>query len=449
VSARRSRLNRVLAWAVILPCILAPLLAMGLLTQATLAYKQHPVRTGDPLADAYLQALVDYDLVADPKVQWQAYALSSIQSADQRDIPDRVWRELEQRFGNTADYWLLCFSCRPVHKKYLSPVAGVELWDEASYLEQARARGVADWRVVFWLLRKYSTFWEEEARSVLGQSDPGSKASWDKQFEYRTWRNAEVIRRHGPARRELFAALARAGADQAQAQYELAFRAFEDGDLASAISYMAAGNSAAHNTVAFGPPVTQLLAAAAQGQPLAGDRLLTGRLKQVYYGVGEPSYPRRLSMMRYLSRWAVERNDKAALSTLQRFSCRFGAATGASEMQANVGIIGNTVLLKAYRSAQPQLSSVQAQRCSAISLELGQIRSATGAIPLPSFGLSLTPQSTGWQRYWEIMKTVSDGGRSAVVNDLDLSCTELLARQSAVAKLQQRLEQFAPPLPWE
>lgn len=449
MNARRARLGRAAAGAVILPCILAPLLALGLLTQATLTHVQRPVQTGDALADAYLQALVDYDLVAEPAVQWQAYALSSVPSANQRDIPARVWRELEQRFGNTADYWLLCFTCRPVRKKYLSPVAGVELWDDASYLEQARARGVADWRVYYWLLRKYSTFWEEEASAALGLSSPGSKSPLEVQFAYCTKRNAEVIRRHGPARRELMAALARAGADQAQAQYELAFRTFEDGDLASALRYLAAGNRAAHNAAALGPPVTQLLAAAVQGQPLATDRLLTGRLKQVYYGIGEPSYPPRLRMMRYLSRWAAERNDKAVLSSLQRYSCRFGAASGASEMQAHVGTVLSKTLLKAYRTAQPQLNAVQAQRCTALSLELGQIRSAAGFIPMPTFGSNLAPQPTGWRRYWEILKSASDGSRAVVVLNLEQSCTELLTQQSALSKLQQRLEQFALPLPWE
>lgn len=449
MSARRTRLNRAVAWAVVLPCILAPLLALGLLAQVTLTYKPLPVRTGDALTDSYLQALVDNDLVTNEAVQWQAFAFSSIPRERQRDLPESTWHELEQRFGNTPDYWLLCHTSRPVRKQYLSPVAGVKLWDSRSYLEQARLRGVADWRVYYWLSRNYSFSWEEEADSALGISCPKNKAPLEEYFAYCTRRNAEVLRRHGSARRELFAALAQAGANQAQAQYELAFRTFEDGDLPGALSHIAAGNAAPHNSFGFGPPLDKLLAAAAQGQPLAGDRILTGRLKQDYYGVPAPDFSRTKRMVKYLSRWAAERRDATALTVLHRFNCRKGTAAGADDYQALGGVVGETELLRAYRNAQPQLSTAQVQRCSDISLELGKIRSEMKLIPRPSFGSVSTSRPAGWLGFLADLKWLSDGGRSAVVNDLEQSCAELLARQSATAKVQARLERFAPPLPWE
>ncbi len=269
-TAPRTRRAKALAWILAVVLLGAPLLALALLGYTALGFQQHPVQTGDALVDAYLQGLIDNDLVANPAVQWQDYAFSYTSDARRRDVYEAQWRRLEQRFGKTADYWLLCHAVRTERQRYLSPVAGVELLDGVAYLEQARAAGVADWRVCYWLLRNYSREWEQEAAAALGLREPGSSARLQEHVAYYTQCSAEVERRHGAARRELRAELARAGAQEAQAQYLLALDSFAQGDLAGALACIAAGNAAPHNSVAHSPHVAALAGGGGAGRAPGG-----------------------------------------------------------------------------------------------------------------------------------------------------------------------------------
>lgn len=425
-----------------------PLLALLALALVTLGMPQRRVHTGDALLDAYLQALVDHDLVTRPDAQW-LWGAGFLEIAFYRnDLPEAVWARLEQRFGGSADFWLLCYACRMRDSKHLSPVAGVKLWDNVAFLEQARDRGVADWRVYYWLARRYSEAWEEEAASALNVaapaqgSPPGERVAYARQCS--TW----IEQHHGAARSELLAALAHSGAQEAPAQYELAYYAFASGDDDAALRLMRAGNSAARNVFPHTPEVAALLRAAAQGRPLGGDRLLTGLLTLDYLGADYWDMRPRRQMVQHLWRQAVAAGDGAALTELQRYCICKGSAAGL-DVHASLYAVSALVRLQAaYAKAHPHLNAEQARRDAALKAELAGFKSRLRSTGIEFAGA--LPAEPQWpEQLWEMLCTSSGGGREKPMAWLEQFCDQLLAQQAGLPGVQSELSGLNVPGPWE
>lgn len=427
----------------------APLLALLALALVTLGMPQRQVHTGDALLDAYLQALVDRDLVTKPDAQWLTGAWTADGSASYRnDLPEAVWAGLEQRFGGSADFWLLCYACRMHNSQYRSPAAGVVLWKNVAYLEQARERGVADWRVYYWLARRYSEAWAEEAASALDVPPPAQNSPLRENVAYARQCSAWIEQHHGPARREVLSALAQSGAQEAPAQYELAYYAFARGADDAARRFMRAGNLAARNVFPHTPEVAALLRAAAQGRPLGGDRLLTGLLMLDYVGVDYWDMRPRRHMVQHLWRQAVVASDGAALTELQRYCTRKGSAAG-SDVHASLYAVSTLVRLQAaYAKAHPHLSAEQARRDAALKAELAGFKSRLRSTGIDFAGA--LPAEPQWpQQLWDKLCTVSGGGREKPRAWLEQFCDQLLAQQAGLPGVQRELSACATPGPWE
>lgn len=366
-------------------CVIAlpPLALLLALLWATFMHRPQPVNTGDALLDAYLQAAVDENLL-----------LRSMRYGDilrWESLSERQWQSVEQRFGEDPRYWMLRYYVDAQADAYLSPIAQVQLDSPVRYLEQARDRGCADWKILYALAQAYHEAWWNEAIGQLGNSAsrPGVKATSQQRYEYLHKVRMEVDRRHGKVLDPLLAQLAACGGDQAQVRYLLAQYKCERGDFPGALAELSTGNKLHSNTNPVGFPLDALRQAAAQGLLLAGDSILNGYLIRLDDYSALP-FIRSKDMVRVLAEWASDRGEIAAIHELHTYGCRFSSAQNSTTMSSLAGLTQVATATKALERARPQPSSKQQQaRIQARKLRLqivNQHKSLNNSSPLNSLG---------------------------------------------------------------
>jgi hypothetical protein len=438
----------------VLLLLLAPALAAwGVLAWFTLRHQQRPVHTGDVMLDACLQALVDNNMISDSRDAWSYLTGMERSGTVSRPKLDQTWRELEQRYGGDVHFWMLCYNLQwPPQAadpdsggKYISAVAGVQLADRVWFLEQARARHCADWRVLLALVRSYEYAWTAEARSSLQLAYPGNKASTTQHYEYFHATAREIQRKHGALRDKLKRELLQAGAGQAQVHYQLAIMACIDGDLDEALAQVRAGNAAPENATGTGAPLEQLWAEAEQGRALGGDGVLSGYLTLTGTIVELPSYILYRYGIRYMAYKAARRKDAAALSVLYRASCRLGSAQNTDKIQQMVAVVIQASVLKEYKDATPQLPAPVAQRLASATVERAKLKDAVRQAPMIDI-FPMLPFSAR-QAELELSELASDG-RLYMLRLLDHYCTSGQAEQAALGKTRQRFIALEKLDPW-
>jgi hypothetical protein len=425
----RKIVRLVLSFVLLLP----PLAVFMLIALTALTHRQRPLRTGDALSDAYLQALVGsgaWDIMQDGNY-----------SGTQGVIPEAQWRLWEQQFGQDPQFWLLCYHQRPWGEEYVSRFAGVKTTGNTRFLEAARERGVADWRVLRWLAGGYTGKWNQEARDVLGLNQPKNKAPPREWLDFYAKTSVELLRRHGPQLRQISDELRRAGKDQAVAYYQLAMLEAECCDVKGALADIRAGNAAAHNDMDLGPPYSLLVREARQGRPLTGDAVVSGMLASDYLSVALPNFLRYKNMVRVLSAWAVQNGDLAALDALHEYCCRFGMAEGAASIQALVAVVNDGIVLDAIATIQPP----SAQRKAVISqarVALGQIKSTVRMTG--SMQQGLTPVLKAQDVIMYLFAAPNCGGRYVTLDYQQKQGQYLLSEQTAMAgPVRQQFEALA------
>ncbi len=439
--ARRRAYLRLIAVLVALPA----LCAYAWLAYATLTHRQLLVRTGDTLLDAYLQAVVDNDRVTNPGAfyAWNSQLIYS--PGDTFQLPEQEWYSLEQRFGDDPRFWMLCYNLRREPSEYVSPVAGVEVYGRTKYLEQARQRGAVDWTVLSWLTLHYSNAWMRDAQKALCLSSPSLKSPPQAGFDYYCQLNTEITKRHGTVRQQLLGELLRAGADQAQTHYQLAKYAYDMGNPQGALRELAAGNAAPNNSAGIGAPFDALIKSASQNQTLAGDRLLTGSLAQLWSALPQTDLTHMRRMSQYLAQVANERHDVAARRTVHLFNCRYGSADGAPTLQRMLAVITARGLWTTLEQAGPLTAAQKQEQSTTTALAarlLTAIRGAATGPGLPPVG------PAPWLKQLQALPATAGGGREEAMVQLDFACTGLLIEQSGLAattpQLYQQLEQAGP-----
>lgn len=428
MSVRRA--VRLVMYAVL---ILPPLAVFLLIALATLAHRQRPLHTGDALSDAYLQALAE-------RVAWDSMTSWNYAGA-QGAIPEAQWQRWEQQFGKDPQFWLLCYHQRPWGQEYVSPFAGVKLSGNARFLEAARERGAADWRVLRWLAGGYTAMWNQEARDALGLNPPKNKAAPQEWLDYYVKTSAEMLRHHQPQLRQICDELRGAGQDQALAHYQLAVIETDCGDYHGALADLIAGNAAAHSEMDLGPPYDLLIRAARQGKPLAGDEVVSGMLASDYISVALPNFLRYKDMVRALSAWAAQNGDLAALDAIHEYCCRFGQAEGAGNIQALVAVVNDGIVLGAAARVQPH----SAGRTAAISQARVVLGKVTSIVRMSgSARQGLTPKLQAQDLLMGMFAAPSCGGRYATLKMQREQGQDLITEQSALAgPIRQQFEQLA------
>jgi hypothetical protein len=264
--------SRVISLAVLALALLPPL-AIYLYTVAlALVHQPKPVKTGDALLDTYLQTTVDNGEYFDRlRVTVRNYA-----DLDVRRIRKSQWREWEQKYGGDPNFWMLCFYLRDKPGADVWPDDQAHLPDRYRYLEEARRRGAADWKVLYQLYTGHRKEWSKDAQLALGLATPnwwpGLSRSVLTNF-HRTI-NREMERRHGPEHRRLLQELLAAGGGQAQVHYMLARFANDCGDDATALKELEAGNRAPACDSAAGFPQAAIWRISSKGAYIGGDKML-------------------------------------------------------------------------------------------------------------------------------------------------------------------------------
>jgi hypothetical protein len=414
--------------------ILPPLAAAVLMARAALAHKQRPVLTGDALSDAYLQVVVDSGA-------WDIMQAGSYQGM-QGCIPDAQWLNWEKQFGQDPRFWLLCYHQRPWGQEYVSRLAGVKMTGNTRFLEQARERGAADWRVLRWLAGAYTGKWNEEVRDALGLNPPKNKAAPQEWLDYYAKTSAELLRRHEPQLRQIEDELRIAGKDQALAHYQLAMIETECCDYQGALAAISAGNAATRYDMDLSPPYDILVRAARQGRPLAGDKVLSGMLASDYIAIALPNFLRYKNMVRALSAWAMQNGDLAALDTLHAYCCRFGMAEGAQNIQALVAGMMDGIVLDAAANIQPQNSAQRKAVISKARVLFGKIKSAVRSTSAMQLGY--IPKLKAQFVILDLFSAPSCGGRYETLDYKQGQGQDMIIEHSALAvTIRQQFEELA------
>jgi hypothetical protein len=408
--------------AVLALLIVPPLIALGLLAWATLSHRPRPVRTGDALLDAYLQALVDSGVASGSE------SFSPLENS--AALPGAVWRDWEQRFGADPRFWMLCYYMRPSGTQREAGDTTYNGWD-IEYLRTARERGSTDWIALLNLLHLEYSGWREAARAGLGLRVPDRSATpaERQRFAARLW--AEVQRVHGPQFEQLQAELRAAGAGQAQAHYYLAQLAADGGDIPGALGEINAGNAAPNNDVYIGFPFDALLTTSGQGQALAGDTMYSAVLHIASIPVSIPNSSGFKHMVRELAAWAAQRGDLAALQALHRCCCRCGSSAGADRMQATLAAGADGNVLKAIQDLTPATDTTRLRALSAAQVQRGQIRSALYAIGPSAQSLPAIP--SGLSMVLEGAPATLCGGRYLSMEMQRSFARDLITQQAALS----------------
>jgi hypothetical protein len=412
--------------------VLPPLIALMLLAYATLAHHPRPVHTGDALLDAYLQALAD----SDEDLTIQSHWLYPIKNM----IPPANWKEWELQYGKDPHFWMLYYYGR-LYERVYGKVPPSHNTSDVSFLRAARARGAADWVVLLTLVRHEASDWNESARKTLALASPGYNATQQERerFDALIW--AEVTRVHGTELAQLMDELRRSGADQAQAHYYLAQIACERGDMSGALSELAAGNAALHNDAGLGLPFDALAAAARQGQPLAGDSVISGQLKLGYDSFRFHSFRRYKHLVQSVSAWAVRQRDISALQVLHRCCCRYGVSEGAGPLQAEVAAGMEATVLDSVQQFTYGTATVRGQVLSQAQAQHRTINTALHSLDISR--LSITWPSA-WDIVFESAPAVSYGGRYLMLDMLRGYSRDLISEQTALAgPVRQQFEALA------
>jgi hypothetical protein len=414
-----------------------PLVLLLVLTWFTLTHQPQRVNTGDALLDAYLQAAVDNNVIIDVARCWNDYG----ETSHRYSLPAEQWQDLEQRFGGDPRYWMLRCYYETQQDSYTSQIAGVDIDSRLHCLEQARERGHADWMILFRLVQAYEQAWSIQASDKLRAvaPAPGSKATQKQKFAYRHKLRQEVDHRHGLALQQLLTELKNCGNDQALVHYMLARIECERGNYAGAISELRAGNAAPRRDSGTGYPYNVLRQTAAQGLPLAGDRLLAGCLERWYYDCDAQSYLDYVGYkdaVRILSSQAAGKHDLVALRVLHSFSCRFGSLRGAPLIQAMVGTVMESIVRKAipqsnqHSTPQSQQALAEAQRLHSELLK--EYKSINSNSPFNAlFKPSLAISSPGYALRSYATRLL--GGIFFSLSENEAWCDSLLMEQQGLA----------------
>jgi hypothetical protein len=412
--------------------MLPTLAALGLLAYATLAHQPRPVHTGDALLDAYLQALADSDADLTTQTYWLV--------PNKNTIPPANWKEWEQQYGKDPYFWMLYYYGWLYDCEY-GKVPPSPNTSEVNFLQEARARGAADWVVLLTLLRHEASDWNVSARKTLVLASPGNNATQAERerFDALIW--TEVTRVHGTELAQLIDELRQAGADQAQAHYYLAQIASERGDMSGALQELAAGNAAPKNDAGLGLPFDALTAAARQGQPLAGDSVIAGQLTLAYDSFAFHNFRHFKQMVRSMSAWAVRQRDISALQVLHRCCCRYAVSEGAGLLQAEVAAGTETTVLDAVQQLTYSTATVRRQA-------LSHARTQNRTINTALLALDASRRSFTWPSAWDMLiestPSASSGGRYSTLDMLRGESLDLITQQTALAgPVRQQFEALA------
>ncbi len=442
---KRRRVYLCVLWALALAPVLLPL---GLYVHAALAYRPQPVACSDPLLREYLQALVGHDLVVSPQAVKPDFFAAPQLPGGPGQLPEALWQDWEARYGETADFWLLCLNARAPGTGYDAVLAGLRTPGAMRYLDAAYARGAVDWRVLVRLTRWCEGAWRDEAEAALHLPGLKRNATGQQQLERAAIIGAEVQRRHGAVRAELLARLLTLGADEAQAHYLAAQLAFNDGDAAGALAQLAAGNAATGAAHDQGPLFSTLQREAGEGRVLGGDRLLAGRVwceisDMVFVNTNDMT-----AIVQCLREQALERRDARALSTLHRFCCRLASAPGLSEIEPIYASRWDKNLLRDFQALTPPpppaqqkiIAAALAQQSAAHKQLLALVQSRQ-AQPAAAVGVL--------DRLLAGCAVSSSGGRGQLTAYYERACADLLRTQTGLVAVRREYVQLELLDPWK
>jgi len=335
--------------------ILAPLLVWLTIVIAALGMHARPVATGDKLLDRYLQELVNRGLVLPPPADTSQKPML---------LDDSVIAVWEPEFGNDPRYWQLRFlAARDPENKTVSPVAKVAVNANYCYLEEARRRGVADCRTLYFLLTAYDMAWNGESIRSLGQRAPTYSKDPAGHLAFVKAIRRETDRLHGGETDKLLAEIHAASEPDAQALFGAAAIECERGHAEQAAADLNQCSALTNVEWALPFPFDELRRKMYRGVPVCGDKLLTGALcskEGVLAGTEIPCFIQGKSALRSLLYDALLRGDMRTLGELHNYTCRLGCASNATVMESLVAEIMTDAIATSAASTHPPPSGTSA-----------------------------------------------------------------------------------------
>jgi hypothetical protein len=327
--------------------VLVPPLAMFVLLQtATALHRPRPIKTGDAILDAYLEASVDHGRlrnVADP-------VNNTYGNMNPRPLPEFEWLAWEQCFGQDPRFYMFCYNLRNMGEGWQTTQRRFVTSDGMQYLEQARERRITDWSVLLRYYKEIIIQWHKEASPYCKIQPPSSSAPVAEKVAYNQERMRQVDNLHGAEYHKLLVELAAAGADQAQVQYRLARIAADRGDQAETLRRLDAGNRAAHNDDNAGAPFDELKHFVPRNR---GERILRGYLVERELVVPvESSKP----IKEFIDEQIMHSSGAERLPCLHRLylmACDTGSIEGTELINCSIGISCVRKILKVYKEERP------------------------------------------------------------------------------------------------
>lgn len=362
-----------------------PLLSLALLLAVASAYNPPPLNSGDPLLDA---AYADFD--ARGALPWEARLLRP-QMATYHEYGwdgtrlSRLRQQVDERFTTQPRYWELLFrssSNFAVPEKELAALKARGLEPQYWFAEEARRRGSINVPLFIGLLGGYDNPWYAAGKKevtldqaqnpvAVAPATPQTRQPWPRErwaLEQRGFAAASAGELDS-----LLEELRRLDPDDAAVHYESARLLCAAGRMQEAQAAVAAGNRCEQMSSFVTLDATHFWQNSSD-RP-ARLKLVEQHVLGSYATRDLPNFVQLKNCFKQLALDAAERGDRAALTELHRFACRYTQGSGDELITHLVALVNcGSVRLACEQHSQPALSPEERQALSHLRSLVDQMR---------------------------------------------------------------------------